>query len=148
MGTRFTYNPSTRFTGRITSAAPFSLSSVLALLCCLADPCAVASGSRNYIAVGCQSGIYVATRGESPFRKVLSIPNAISIVALQLFNRFLVHFEHSLLSYSLDLMARCARGESLPSTLDASKEEIAGPGGDGNVLFFRVGIIGGRTMSE
>ena len=108
----------------------------------------IASGNRGYIAVGCQSGIYLATRGESPFRKVLSIPNATSLIALQSFNKFLVHFDNTLLSYSLDLMARVARGEAPGASLSASKEEVAGPGGDGNVLFFRVGIVGGRTISK
>ena len=45
-------------------------------------------------------------------------------------------------------MARVARGEAPGTSLGASKEDLAGPGGDGNVLFFKVGIIGGRTMGK
>jgi hypothetical protein len=107
-----------------------------------------ASGNRNYIAVGCPTGLYVAVRGESPFRKVLPIPLPSSIVPLQRFNKFLIQSDNSLFSYSLDLLARVARGESYVGTLEASKETIAGPGGDGNVLFFKVGVIETRTLGK
>lgn len=68
------------------------------------------------------------------------------MVALQTFNKFIIHFESSLLAYSLDLMARVAQQQSPPKSLDASLEKIGGQ--DGNVLFFRAGRIGNRTLRE
>jgi hypothetical protein len=147
MSPRAEPNSSTRITGKVTCAALFSahISINVLVLELIFD---IASGHRNYIAVGCPSGLYVAVRGESPFRKILPVPLPSSLVALQQFNKFLVQSDTSLLSYSLDLLARVARGETPVGTLEASKETIAGPGGDGSVLFFKVGVIGSRTLSE
>jgi RHO1 GDP-GTP exchange protein 1/2 len=60
------------------------------------------------------------------------------------FHRLLVHCERSILSYSLDILARVARGDSQPSTLDASMERVAGH--DSNVIFFRLAEIGQRIL--
>jgi len=55
-----------------------------------------------------------------------------------------VHHENSILSYSLDILARVALQQSLPSTLDASMERVAGQ--DSNVMFFRLAEIGQRIL--
>jgi len=67
------------------------------------------------------------------------------MVFLVQFNKFIIHYESSLLSYSSDILARFALGLSHPQTLDASLERIGGH--DGSVLFFRAGRVGNRTLS-
>ncbi|KAK0223358.1 hypothetical protein IW262DRAFT_820050 [Armillaria fumosa] len=125
------YKRGGRLTGKITSAVPF------------------VSGGRNFLAVGCTSGIYVSLRGKDEFRKVLDHPNPTSIAAVQTiekktFNRLLVHHDSVLTSYSLDLVARVALGQAQQKTLEASLEKIAGH--DTNVLFFRQVLIGSRVL--
>jgi hypothetical protein len=66
------------------------------------------------------------------------------MIALHDFNKFIVQHEASLLSYSLDLLARVAQGQAPPQTLDASMEKLAGQ--DGSVLFARSGRVGNRTL--
>jgi hypothetical protein len=68
------------------------------------------------------------------------------MAALQDSNKFIVHIESTLLSYSLDLLARVAQGQSPTQSLDASMEKIAGQ--DGSVLFVRIGRMENRTMGE
>jgi hypothetical protein len=68
------------------------------------------------------------------------------MVALEKFNKFLVHSESGLLSYSIDLLTRVALGQAPPQALEATQEKIAGQ--DGHVLLFRAGRIGDRTLSE
>lgn len=125
------YSSGGRLTGKVTSAVPF------------------VSGGRNFLAVGCASGIYVSLRGKDEFRKVLDHSNPTSIAAVQtfekkIFNRFLVHHDSVLTSYSLDLVARVAVGQAQQKTLEASLEKIAGH--DANVLFFRQVHIGTRVL--
>ncbi|EIW84261.1 hypothetical protein CONPUDRAFT_163433 [Coniophora puteana RWD-64-598 SS2] len=103
-----------------------------------------AMGGRRFMAVGSASGIYVGLRGDSRFQRVLSYPNPNTIIALQESNRFVIHHDSYLISYSLDLLARVSQSQSPPSSLDASLEKIAGH--DGNVLFCRAGRIGGRVL--
>jgi hypothetical protein len=84
------------------------------------------------------------------FVKVLNLPNAISLAAIQslgkkTFNKFVVHVETALLSYSLDILARVALGQAQPKTLSASLERIVGQ--DTAVLFFRHAYIGQRVLS-
>ena len=68
------------------------------------------------------------------------------MAALEKFNKFIVHSESGLLSYSIDLLTRVALGQAPPEALEASQEKIAGQ--DGHVLLFRSGRIGSRTLSE
>ncbi|KAJ8508807.1 hypothetical protein ONZ45_g8965 [Pleurotus djamor] len=127
---------SSKITGRITAAAPFS------------------SGGRKYVAVGCMAGIFVAPKGEENYRRVLAFSNPTSVAVLQslgqkTFNKLLVHHEASIYSYSLDLLARVAQGQASPQALDASMERVAGSdsnAGTGNVLFFRTAKIGNRML--
>ncbi|KAH8099970.1 hypothetical protein BXZ70DRAFT_1024921 [Cristinia sonorae] len=117
----------TRCTGKILCATPFS------------------SGSKNFVAIGCPSGVYVLHRdGSQNPRKVLQLPNPKSVYALQDYNRFVILFDGGLHSYSLDLLGRVALQISQPQSLDASLERISGP--DAVVLFAKVGKIGQRTM--
>ncbi|KAL0955022.1 hypothetical protein HGRIS_003941 [Hohenbuehelia grisea] len=127
---------SVKFTGRVTAAVPF------------------ASGGRNFIAVSCTSGIYVGPRGEEKFVKVLNYANPTSIAAIQTlgnkaYNKFLVHYDTNLFSYSLDLLARVALGQAQHNMLDASLERLAGSeshANTGNVLFVRHAVIGQRML--
>lgn len=103
-----------------------------------------AAGGKRLMAVGCATGIYVGSRGDTNFRKILSYGNPSSIIVLQDFNKFIVHHESYLLSYSLDLLARVAMYQAPASSLDASLEKIAG--GDGTVLFCSAGRIKQRMI--
>ncbi|OCH94369.1 hypothetical protein OBBRIDRAFT_141319 [Obba rivulosa] len=121
---------STPFTGRITAAAPLS------------------AGGKNFIAVGCPTGVYVALRGEASssqaFRKVLSASNVVSMAALPEQNKFIVLYDGGLYAYSLDLVMRVAQRIARREHLEASMERIDGH--DGAVLFFRAGTFGSRTV--
>ncbi|TCD69356.1 hypothetical protein EIP91_007912 [Steccherinum ochraceum] len=121
-------NLGARFTGKITCAAPFS------------------SNGRNFVAIGCPSGVYVMHRDESrpKPKKVLQLSNPKSLYALQDFNRFVILFDGGLHAYSLDLLGRVALQLSTPQSLDKSLERISGS--DAVVLFAKVGKIGQRTM--
>ncbi|KAF8627002.1 hypothetical protein AX15_004586 [Amanita polypyramis BW_CC] len=107
------------------------------------------SGGRKYIAVGCRSGIFVSTWGKEEFTQVLGLSNPVQLAAVhelgeKQFHRLVVHYEHSILSYSLDIIARVVTKQAKPSTLDASMERIAGQ--DSNVLFFRLAEMGQRIL--
>ncbi|TFK40376.1 hypothetical protein BDQ12DRAFT_680852 [Crucibulum laeve] len=109
-----------RLPGRITSAVPFY------------------SGGKKFIVVASSSGIYASLWGNDEFRKVLHYSNPHSIIALQtlgdkVFNKFIVHSESALVSYSLDIIARMALGQAQPHALDASMERIGGR--DSNIVF-------------
>lgn len=103
-----------------------------------------AAGGKRLMVVGCATGIYVGSRGDINFRKILSYGNPSSIIVLQDFNKFIVHHESYLLAYSLDLLARVAMYQAPASSLDASMEKIAG--GDGTVLFCSAGRIKQRMI--
>jgi RHO1 GDP-GTP exchange protein 1/2 len=116
------------------------------------------------MAVGCSTGIFIGRRGESkdlhvPFqkgmdcspllsdyRKILSFEDVKGIIALQDVNKFIIHQDGYLLSYSLEVLARVAQYQAPPSSLDASLETIAGQ--NGNVLCCHAGQMGDRTISK
>ncbi|TFK28142.1 hypothetical protein FA15DRAFT_665628 [Coprinopsis marcescibilis] len=109
-------------TGKITSAVPFNT-----------------SGGR-FIAIACTSGIYIARYGTEDYRKVFNFPNATYIAALQVWNghylnKFIIHFESTVLGYSLDLVAMIAYGQGNPQLLEASRERITPS--DQSVMFVR-----------
>ncbi|KIL67598.1 hypothetical protein M378DRAFT_9368 [Amanita muscaria Koide BX008] len=119
------------FTGRALTAAPFT------------------SGGRKYIAVGCPTGIYASTWGSEDFRRVLNLQNPVQLAAVhelgdKQFHRLIVQHEHTILSYSLDVLARVATGQAQPSSLDATMERVAGS--DSNVIFFRAAEMGQRLL--
>jgi len=107
------------------------------------------SGGRKFIVVGCRTGIFVSTWGTEDFKRVLGLENPTQLAVVhelgeKQFHRLLVHHENSILSYSLDILARVALRQSQPSTLDASMERVAGQ--DSNVMFFRLAEIGQRIL--
>ncbi|KZT00783.1 uncharacterized protein LAESUDRAFT_687612 [Laetiporus sulphureus 93-53] len=118
--------PTENFAGRVLAATPFS------------------SHGKNFIAVGCPSGLYVAVRGQAQFRRALSTTNSSSMVALSDFNKFLVLSDDGLSAFSLDLLGRVGQGLATIHHLEATMEPIAPQ--DGGIMFFRAGRIGERTM--
>lgn len=104
------------------------------------------SGGKRYLAAGCTTGIFVCARNDPRFQRVLPFSNVPTLIALQDFNKFIVQHDATLLCYSLDLLARVASGSAPASSLDASKEQLAGQ--DGSVLFIRSGRVGNRTLRE
>ncbi len=123
----------------------------------------LASRSKNYIAVGCTSGIYVGmrtdsckpphsrlsqslTRSRAAFRRVLDFIKPTSIIALAESNNVLVHCETALFSYPLDLFIRVSQGNAATQELDNSAERLAQK--DGNVLFCKAGRSANRTLGK
>jgi len=83
------------------------------------------------------------------FRLVLNYKNPTSLATLtslgdKVFNRFVIHSDSSLVSYSLDVLSRLALGQTQTQTLDASIERISGI--DVNVAFCKHVHIGGRAF--
>jgi hypothetical protein len=81
------------------------------------------------------------------FQKVLEYYEATSIVAIPEYNKFIVHCDSALFSYSLELAIRVSQGDS------ASEQSLAGSEGrlgqeHGEVLFFKAGRIADRTLSK
>lgn len=123
--------------------------------------------SRRFLAIGCGSGIYVGPtnteskfkitlscldhnlKNELDFRWVLNYKNPTSLATLtslgdKVFNRFVIHSDSSLVSYSLDILSRLALGQTQTQTLDASIERITG--NDINVTFCKHVHLGGRAL--
>ncbi|KAF8896352.1 hypothetical protein BD779DRAFT_1668158 [Infundibulicybe gibba] len=126
-----TYKPNVNLPGMVTSAVSFR------------------SGSKRFIAVGCPTGIYVSLRGQENFRKVLPYGNPSSLAAIEgigekTFNKFIVHYDTSVFSYSLEIIARVALGQAQIGALEATMERIAGQ--DSNVLFCKHIQIGQRVL--
>jgi len=80
------------------------------------------------------------------YRKVLDSSGPISMVAIQDFDKFLVHCESTLYSYPLDMVARTSQGELTLESLVNSEEKLAQ--GHGKILFFKAGRLADRTLSE
>jgi hypothetical protein len=84
------------------------------------------------------------------FRRIFTHPNPTSIAAIQTvgpktFNKFIIHFDTTLVSYSLDVLAQVALGEAQPNSLQATMQKLAGQ--DGHVVFFKHVHIGDRVLS-
>ncbi|KAH9903012.1 hypothetical protein C8Q73DRAFT_798049 [Cubamyces lactineus] len=118
-----TYGSVSHYTGRVNCATELS------------------SGSHRFIAVACTSGVYMAIRGQSSFRKVLSVPNPTCMVPLPAAGKFFVLHEGGLFCYPLDLVGRAALGFTTVQAVDGSKERIAT-----DVVLFRAGRVGNRFM--
>jgi hypothetical protein len=85
------------------------------------------------------------------FKLVLNLRDAEQLAAVhelggKQFRRLVVHHDHTILSYSLDVLARVVTGQAQASTLDATMERVAG--NDSNVLFMRVAEIGQRLLGR
>ncbi|KAI0280767.1 CNH domain-containing protein [Russula aff. rugulosa BPL654] len=79
------------------------------------------------------------------FQRVLEFNEPTSVVAVPEFNKLVVHCESALFSYSLELAIRVSQGDaSSKPGLDNSAEKLAQE--HGNILFFKVGRIAGRTL--
>ncbi|KAF8149926.1 hypothetical protein B0H34DRAFT_731762 [Crassisporium funariophilum] len=125
------HTPASKFTGKINCAVPF------------------VNGGKRFLAVGCPPGIYVAPVNSEKFKWILNYKNATSLAALttlgtKSFNRLLVHADSAIVSYSLDILARLALGQSHPQTLEASIERIGG--NDNNIIFCRHVHLSGRAL--
>ena len=69
-----------------------------------------------------------------------------SIVAIPEFDKFLVHCEMSLFSFSLEMVIRASRGEVTIKDLDSSMQRLAEE--HGSVLFLKTGSVAGRTLGK
>ncbi|KAF8968138.1 hypothetical protein BDZ97DRAFT_1916355 [Flammula alnicola] len=120
-------------TGRIQCAVPF----------------VTGSPSRRFLAVGCGPGIYVAPVNSEKYQWVLNYKNPTALAALtkigdKVFNRLIVHADSSLVTYSLDILARFALGQSDKQTLGASLERIGG--NDVNIVLCKHVHLSGRAL--
>uniref|UniRef100_A0A8H7Y279 Rho1 guanine nucleotide exchange factor 1 n=1 Tax=Psilocybe cubensis TaxID=181762 RepID=A0A8H7Y279_PSICU len=131
VGRDFTPVNGMNITGRIQCAVPFF------------------NGSRRFLAVGCGPGVYVAPVKTEKYRLAVSVrtPNTLAAFITwgdKIFNRLVVQVDSSLTSYSLDILARFADGQTDSTAVDASKERIAG--NDSHIVFFRHVHLGGRAL--
>lgn len=131
IGPKVVANSKVRLSGRITSAVPFT------------------SEDRKFIAVGCSTGVYAARRGSEDFRRIFTYSDPSSLAAIQsigsrIFNKFIIHSDTSLWSYSLDILAQMILGKAEPTMLSASAEKIAGS--ESNVVFAKYVHIGERAL--
>jgi hypothetical protein len=80
------------------------------------------------------------------FRKVLDSNEPKSVVAIPEFDKFIVQCDSALYSYPLDMIILIAQGGATLGSIIDSEEKLAGDHRD--VLFFRTGRLGNRTISE
>lgn len=66
------------------------------------------------------------------------------MIGSQVFNKFIIHAEPMLVSYSLDAVARVALGHADPQSLEASMERIGGS--DANIVLAKPVQMGRRAM--
>jgi hypothetical protein len=69
-----------------------------------------------------------------------------SIVAIPEFDKFIVHCELALYSYSLDMVVRASREEVTTKDLENSAKRLAED--HGAVAFLKTGTIAGRTFGK
>lgn len=129
-----------------------------------------AVSGRKFLAVGCPTGVFVSVAGHESgkfssffclrscelialkaFKKALIYSNPKYMAALQtienkVLNRFIVHSESIVMSYSLELLARLALDQTTRDRLDASMERIGS--GELNIVFCRCAQINGRGMGK
>lgn len=79
------------------------------------------------------------------YRQVLRCQAPQYMVALPEHNKFIVHTEGKVTSYSLDLLARLSQGNTTEQALEASSEKISS---QDNVTVARVGYVKGRAIGE
>jgi hypothetical protein len=94
---------------------------------------------------------YYSTVALSDFRRIFTYPDPYSLAVFQsvggrVFNKFIIHSDTFLWSYSLDTVARVTLGQADPKTLIATGEKIAGV--ESNVVFVKHVDIGGRALRK
>ena len=134
------------FTGRITCATTFSrhyspneTTSILTTLIALSE-----RQGRNFLAIATEDGIYLGLRDNlDDLVQVLRLPNVTQMMALVSHECFVLIFEKTLHSYSLEPLTSVALGR-VPSELVERTMEMIAPQHKGQVAFFRVGSFGDR----
>ncbi|KAH0585155.1 hypothetical protein H2248_008413 [Termitomyces sp. 'cryptogamus'] len=131
-GLHVAYGTDIRLSGRVTTAVSF--------VC----------GEKKFIAAGCQTGIYVSALGVEEFRRVFTHANPTGLAAIEtlgsrVYNKFIIHVEGSLFSYSLDIVAQAALGKIQSSKeITDTMERVARY--DSTVVFFKHLHIGERQF--
>lgn len=127
----------------------------------------IVNGSKRFIAVGCESGVYVApsysdrmfllssttTTSTVLFieyffaldHKNVAYITALTSLDAKIFNRLVVHVDSLLFAYSLDILARVGLGQSQQETLSASVEKLTD---DPHVVFCNQLHIGGKALCK
>ncbi|KAH6913124.1 hypothetical protein BKA70DRAFT_1261943 [Coprinopsis sp. MPI-PUGE-AT-0042] len=125
---RIPRDAATKATGKLSCAVPFS------------------TPKGRFLAVASTTGIYVGKYGSNESRQILSL-NAGYIAAIPSpLNKFIIHFDTSVLSYSLEAVALLALGQTNASTLEASRQRVAPA--DQTVTFVRHLIVGDTHSSR
>ncbi|WRT64361.1 uncharacterized protein IL334_001293 [Kwoniella shivajii] len=114
-----------KYTGRVTCSCPFTT-----------------SDNRKLVAIGCQDGVWIGLRGDSPsLRKVLHVKNVTNVAVLEEFGMFLVLSDKSLFAYHIEALVPSAaqrnQYKTAPERITMPREEIS---------FFTVGRLDGRTL--
>jgi len=65
---------------------------------------------------------------------------------LQTFNKLIILANDTITAYSLDVLSRIILGQADPKTLDSTSEKLAKSERNSSILFFRVGVVAGRTL--
>lgn len=120
---------------------------------------------RKFLAVGCPTGIYVSVAGHEgvhlfsvsifnwrslkAFKKALDYSNPKYIGVLQaigdkVFNKFIVHSDQAVTSYSLELLARLALDQTNRDALSASTEKVGGD--ESNIVICKCAQVNGRAL--
>ena len=116
------------FTGRITCATAFSrhdssnqTTSILTTLITLSG-----RQGRNFLAIATEDGIYLGLRDnlDSPVQ-VLRLPNVTQMTALVSHDRFVLIFEKTLHSYSLEPLTSMALGQVPSKPVEQTMEMVA-----------------------
>ena len=131
-------------TGRIICVTPFSkhyssneTTSILTTLITLSG-----RQERNFLAIATRAGIYVGLRDNLDCSvRVLRLPDVTHMTALASHDCFVLIFEQTLYSYSLEPFASAALGQ-VPSKPVEQTMEMLVPYHEGQVAFFRVGSFG------
>jgi lipoprotein NlpI len=99
---------------------------------------------RNFLAIATEDGIYIGLRDNLDRSvRVLRLPNVVHMTALTSHDRFVLIFEKTLLSFSLNLLASVALGRAPSKQLEQTRDMLASQH-KGHVAFFRVGSIGNQ----
>lgn len=82
------------------------------------------------------------------YRKIFQQPIVKHITVLQPFNKLIVLMNDTIWAYSLDVLSRIILGQADRRALDTTAEKLAKADRSGSILFFRAGVVAGRTLGE